>query len=59
MKSAFRFVSVTAAALALTFTLGCAPPAPPEVDTSTEMVEPSSNTTTSAETPMTEEPAGE
>ncbi len=59
MKTAFRFVSITAAALALTFTLGCAPPAPPEVDTSTEMAEPSSNTTASAEMPMTEEPAAE
>ena len=58
MKSTFRFISVTAAAIALTFTLGCAPPAPVEdPDMSTDPVEEtSSNMTAAAETPMTEEP---
>lgn len=58
MKSAFRFISLTAAAVALTFTLGCAPPAPVEdPDVSTDSVEEtSSNMTAASETPMTEEP---
>lgn len=58
MKSAFRFISLTAAAVALTFTLGCAPPAPVEdPDVSTDPVEEtSSNMTAASETPMTEEP---
>lgn len=53
MKSAL-LSTVVAAAFALTLTAGCAPPAPPEVDISTEpAAEPaaSSNMTSSAESP--------
>ncbi len=59
MKSTFTLLQASLAALVLTFTFGCAPPEVAPVDTTIDVVEPSSNTTTSAEVPVVEAPSDE
>ncbi|TWU48769.1 hypothetical protein Poly51_46720 [Rubripirellula tenax] len=52
MKSALVLFQATIAAFLLTFTFGCAPPAPIQADTSTDIApETSSNMTTGGEAP--------
>ncbi|WP_145169693.1 hypothetical protein [Rubripirellula lacrimiformis] len=69
MKSVFTLLQALTAAFVMTCTFGCAPPAPVEVNTSTDVTEssntttgaeaPGSNTTTGADAPAVEEPAAE
>ena len=58
MKNAFKTLCGFAAAMAITFTTGCAPKAPTEVDVSTDTstAAPSGNVTGGSETPVTETP---
>lgn len=57
MKTCFTLLQASAAAMLITMTLGCAPPEPMDVDTSTEMMTDDSNMTTGGEAPVAETPA--